>query len=91
MIFNSLRANTLKWLNTVKQFVGNLPANCLSAFDYFVEMALKELKCDGVVLRIMTSHSFTGSLNFFDAIQLFKLSWPYGLVGEVTVLNVRSW
>ena len=28
--FNSLSANPTKWSNTLKQFVGNLPTNCLS-------------------------------------------------------------
>ena len=41
--FNTLSANTTKWSNTLKQFVGNLPTNCLSVFDYFVILALKEL------------------------------------------------
>ena len=28
-------ANPTKWSNTLKQFVGRLPANCLSVFDHF--------------------------------------------------------
>ena len=40
---NPLSANFTKWLNTLKQFVGNLPTNCLSVFDYFVGFALKGL------------------------------------------------
>ena len=35
-----LSANPTKWLNTFKQFVGS----CLSVFDHFVELALKELE-----------------------------------------------
>ena len=35
-IVNPLSANPTKWSNTLKQFVGNLPANCLSVFDHFV-------------------------------------------------------
>ena len=31
-----LNVNFTKWSNTFKQFVGNLPTNCLSVFDYFV-------------------------------------------------------
>ena len=38
-----LSANFTKWLNTLKQFVGNLPTNCLSVFDHFVGLALKGL------------------------------------------------
>ena len=41
---NSLSANPTKWSKTLKQFVGNLPTNCLSMFDHFVILALKELR-----------------------------------------------
>ena len=41
---NPLSANPTKWSNTLKQFVGNLPKNCLSVFDHFVGLALKGLK-----------------------------------------------
>ena len=43
LTFNPLSANPTKWSNTLKQFVGNLPTNCLSVFDHFVELALKGL------------------------------------------------
>ena len=39
-------ANFTKWSNTLKQFVGNLPTNCLSClsvFDHFMGLALKGL------------------------------------------------
>ena len=42
--FNPLSANPTKWSNTLKQFVRNLPKNCLSVFDHFVKLALKGLK-----------------------------------------------
>ena len=42
--FNPLSAKFMKWSNTLKQFVGNLPTNCLSGFDHFVGLALKGLK-----------------------------------------------
>ena len=42
-MFNPLSANPIKWSNTLKQFVGNLPTNCLSVFDHFVKLALKRL------------------------------------------------
>ena len=32
-----------KWSNTLKQFVGKFPTNCLSVFDHFVGLALKRL------------------------------------------------
>ena len=40
---NPFSANYTKWSNTLKQFVGNLPTNCLSVFDHFVGLALKGL------------------------------------------------
>ena len=41
---NPLNANPTKWSNTLKQFVGNLPTNCLSVFDHFVNLAFKGLR-----------------------------------------------
>ena len=43
-VLNPLSANPTKWSNTLKQFVDNLPTNCLSVFDHFVGLALKGLK-----------------------------------------------
>ena len=36
-------ANPTRWLNTLRQFVGKWPTNCLSVFDHFVGLALKGL------------------------------------------------
>ena len=49
--FNSVSANPTKWSNTLKQFVGNLPTNCLSVFDHFVKLAPKGLRSAAVSLR----------------------------------------
>ena len=51
-IFNPLSANPTKWSNTLKQFVCNLPTNCLSAFDHFVKLALKGLNSLLLVLLV---------------------------------------
>ena len=40
---NPLSANPAKWSNTLKEFFGKLPTNCLSLFDHFVDFALKGL------------------------------------------------
>ena len=40
---NRLSANLTKWSNTLKQLVGNLPTNCLSVFDHFMGLVLREL------------------------------------------------
>ena len=42
--FNPLSANFTKWSNTLKQFVGKMPTNCLNVFDDFVGLAPKGLK-----------------------------------------------
>ena len=39
-----LSSNLIKWSNTLKQFVGKLPTKCLSVFDHFMELALKEFR-----------------------------------------------
>ena len=46
-----LNANFTKWSKTLKQFVGNLPTNCLSVFDHFVGLVLKGLEIDLRSLR----------------------------------------
>ena len=43
-IINLVSANPTKWSNTLKQFVGNLPTNCLGVFDHFVGLALTGLR-----------------------------------------------
>ena len=52
--FNPLSANPTKWPNTLKQFVGKLPTNCLSVFDHFVKLALKGLSNDQLVMTAIT-------------------------------------
>ena len=42
-LVNPLSTNPAKWSNTLKQFVGKLPTNCLSVFVHFVKLALKGL------------------------------------------------
>ena len=42
-MLNPLNTNPTKWSNPLKQFVGNLPVNCLRVFDHFVKLAFKEL------------------------------------------------
>ena len=42
-LLTPLNANPTKWSNTLKQFVGNLPTNCLSVFGHFMGLAHKLL------------------------------------------------
>ena len=55
--FNSMSANPTKWLNTLKQFVGKLPMNCLRVFDQFVKLALKGLIYTMLHSRCLTEFS----------------------------------
>ena len=41
---NPLSANPIKWSNTLKQFVGNLPTYCMSVFEYFAGLTFKGSK-----------------------------------------------
>ena len=42
--FNSLSAKPKIWSDTLKEFGGNLPTNCLIVFKHFVGLALEGLK-----------------------------------------------
>ena len=50
---NPLSAKFIKWSNTLKQFVGNLPTNCLSVFDHFSGLALKGLSKFHVIFMFL--------------------------------------
>ena len=52
LTLNLLSANSTKWSNTLKQFVGC----CLSVFDHFVELALKRLKVTVNLFLVNLSH-----------------------------------
>ena len=58
---NPLSANPTKWPNTLKQFVGKLPTNCLSLFGHFCEIGAKGLSSP--LKKIRTS--FQGCVRFF--------------------------
>ena len=61
MKINPLSANPTKWSNTLKQFVGKLPTNCLSVFTHFVGFALEGLRLRVSINALTISHSFRGS------------------------------
>ena len=61
-IFNLLSANLKKLPNTLKQFVDNLPTNCLSVFDHFVKLALKELTLKDFMLTEFFSNRWIKSM-----------------------------
>ena len=51
--FSSFSASFTKWSKTLKQFVGNLPTNCLSVFDHFVGLVLKGLGLMILLFRVV--------------------------------------
>ena len=53
---NPLSVNPTKWLNTLKQFVGKLPTNCLSVFGHFVNLELKVLMYFSRLQSLFLSH-----------------------------------
>ena len=53
---NPLSAKFIKWSNTLKQFVGKLPTNCLSVFDHFSGLALKGLNINGPKIVPCSTH-----------------------------------
>ena len=61
-IINLLSANLKKLPNTFKQFVDNLPTNCLSVFDHFVKLALKELTLKDFMLTEFFSNRWIKSM-----------------------------
>ena len=74
--FNPLSANSTKWSNTLKQFVGNLPTNCLSVIDHFVKLTLKGLMfsvfCSKRCLQILTWSKST--MESFKGVKIFKVN-----------------
>ena len=49
---NNLSANSTKWSNKLKQFMGKLPTNCLIVFDHFVGLALKGLNIQNLASKL---------------------------------------
>ena len=43
-VTNPLSANPTKWSNTLKQYIGKFPTNCLSVSDQFVKLVLSGLR-----------------------------------------------
>ena len=50
--FKLLSAKFIKWSNTLKQIVGNLPTICLSVFDHFSGLALKGLNNIKIIIKL---------------------------------------
>ena len=67
---NPWSANFAKWSNTLKQFVGKLPTNCLSVFDHFVRLALKGLRKTPERFKKAELQQYISISNFGPFVQL---------------------
>ena len=60
---NPVSTNPTKWSNTLKQFVGRLPTNCLSVLDHFAGLAFNGLNGSVSVFfvsrKVVLFHSVT--------------------------------
>ena len=67
---NPLSANPTKWSNILKQFVDNLPTNCLIVFDHFVGLRdlLRHLNFNSVSLLVisLTTYQTRYSVTHFE-------------------------
>ena len=68
--FNPLSAKFTKWPNTLKQFVGNLPTNCLRVFDHFVGLAFQGLMDNFIFCAMQSTFPITES-HFFKWVLTF--------------------
>ena len=88
---NPFSANFTKLSNTLKQFVGNLPTNCLSVFDYFVGLALKGLRLSYIWNWELTT-AFCWDITVVIADQFFssKTVWYVNPLDTGGKLNVHK-
>ena len=74
--FNPLSANPQIWLNTLKQFVGKLPTNCLSVFDHLVKLALKGL-INPIQATLKGKLTIYFKVQCVKSVQIRSFSGPY--------------
>ena len=65
-VLSPLRAKLTKWANTLKQFVGNLPTNCLSVFGHFVLFS-----SSSHLITVFTFTKFEAIISYYYSIKLF--------------------
>ena len=89
-LFNPLIASPTKWSNTLKQLVGDFPANCLSVFDHFVILALKGLR-SGITSSINSSLSFPQvSINYISlGLELILIDISVTVFPELSCLTLN--
>ena len=65
-VLNPLSAKLTKWPNTLKQFVVNLPKNCLSVFVHFVLFSSSSR-----LITVFTFTKFEAIISYHYSIKLF--------------------
>ena len=89
---NPSSANSTKWSNTVKQFVGKLLTNCLSVFDHFVGLALTGLRCWQCSVKSSHNTSYSCSLfqfQYFGKAYNLCVLWFLLMICLITLLKNR--
>ena len=94
--FNHLSVNFTKWSNTLKQFVGKLPKNCLSVFDHFVGLALKGLSHKSTIKTTIKTNSICPvPFSYICSKLLSKKLWQFIfrtiLCSQHIFLNIFRW
>ena len=69
-MLNPLSTNPTKLSNTLKQFVGKLPMNCLSVFDHFVKLAFTELTIASQLKEIINVRSYHTNYYFLSETEI---------------------
>ena len=82
---NPLSASPAKWSNTLKQFVGNLPTNCLSMFDHFMNLALKGLKS-----KFIDNYNIRQTFRRFQGLPCFPRNMALYLSNKCSILEPCS-
>ena len=90
-LVNPLSTDPTKWSNTPKQFVGRLPANCLSVFDHFVALALKGLRMDSQCIGMLKVVLRGGRGWHHNAHYVFLCSLYYVGNTRRCSISIRRW
>ena len=91
---NPLSANLTKWSNTLKQFVGKLPTNCLSVFDHFVGLVLKGLRYWKMTRKIFEQRSSKSKMiprSLFYLKKCFNMPCMQSFVSEWCLYHFSQW
>ena len=92
--FNPLSVNFTKWSNTLKQFVGNLPTNCLSVFDHFVGLVLKGLRSKYHLKQITKTKEKNAATNENCILEKMDLKFQnasFNILCKATFWNEQKW